>query len=185
MSNVPTYHTFLLQRSDKGDRAYQRTQGTWLRPHNRKNTQRELRKKAINLLSILLNSMPRLSYYPLLWKFAQIIMVPKPGKPINDVTSYRPISLLPLSSKIFQKHLLQILRNDVDLSALLANYQSGFEPVLQPFIKRTASSMRSPRASKRRAFLRQFSSMSPRHSIESGIQVCCTNSRPPFPVRII
>jgi len=40
VSNVPTYHTFLLQRSDKGDRAYQRTQGTWLRPHNRKNTQR-------------------------------------------------------------------------------------------------------------------------------------------------
>jgi len=146
---------------------------------------KQLPKKAVTFLNVLFSIMLRLSNYPLLWKFAQIIMVRKPGKPINDVTSYRPISLLPLSSKIFQKHLLQILRNDVDLSALLANYQSGFEPVLQPFIKRTASSMRSPRASKRRAFSRQFSSMSPRHSIKSGIQVCCTNSRPPFPVRII
>jgi len=61
----------------------------------------ELPKKAITLLTILYNSMPRLSYYPLLWKFAQIILVPKPGKPINDVTSYRPISLLPIPSTDF------------------------------------------------------------------------------------
>ncbi|PNF38076.1 hypothetical protein B7P43_G18153 [Cryptotermes secundus] len=29
--------------------------------------------------------MLRLAYFPLIWKFAQIIMVPKPGKPINEV----------------------------------------------------------------------------------------------------
>jgi hypothetical protein len=69
--------------------------------------------------------MLRLSYYPLLWKFAQIIVVPKPGKPINDVTSYRPISLLPIPSKIFEKLLLKRLRSD-DLSALLTDYQFGF-----------------------------------------------------------
>jgi hypothetical protein len=62
---------------------------------------KELPKKAITLLTILYNSMFRLSYYLLLWKFAQIVMVPKPGKPINDVTSYRPISVLPIPSKIF------------------------------------------------------------------------------------
>ena len=60
-------------------------------------------KKAITHLTILYNSMLRLSYYPLLWKFARILMVPTPGKPINDVTSYRPISLLPIPSKIFGK----------------------------------------------------------------------------------
>jgi hypothetical protein len=53
-------------------------------------------------------------------------MVPKPGKPINDVTSYRLITLLPLPSKIFEKLLLQRLRSEVDLMALLANDQSGF-----------------------------------------------------------
>jgi len=54
-------------------------------------------------------------------------MVPKPGKPINDVTSYRPISLLPIHSKISLKKLLLIrLRSDVDLSALLPDYQFGF-----------------------------------------------------------
>jgi hypothetical protein len=87
---------------------------------------KELPKKAVTLLTILYLSMLRLSYYPLLWKFAQIVMVPKPGKPINDVTSYRPISFLPLPSKLFEKPLLQRLRRDFDLMALLPNYQFGF-----------------------------------------------------------
>jgi len=62
---------------------------------------KELPKKAVTLLTILCNSTLRLSYYPLLWKFGQIIMVPKPGKPVDDATSYRPISLLPIPSKVF------------------------------------------------------------------------------------
>ena len=64
---------------------------------------KELPKKAILLLTILYNSILRLLYWPLLWKFAQIVMVPKPGKPIDDATSYCPISLLPIPSKVFQK----------------------------------------------------------------------------------
>ena len=71
---------------------------------------KELPKKAITLLTILYNSILRLSYYPLLWKFAQIIMVPKAGKPVDDVTSYRPISLLPIPSQVFEKLLLKRLR---------------------------------------------------------------------------
>ena len=71
--------------------------------------------------------MLRLSYYSLLWKFVQIIMVPKPGKPIYDVTSYQPISLLPIPTKIFEKILLKSLRSDVDLSALLPDYHFGFQ----------------------------------------------------------
>jgi hypothetical protein len=87
---------------------------------------KELPKKAITLLTILYNSMLRLSYYPLLWKFTQIIMVPKPGKPVNDITSYRPVSLLPIPSKVFEKLLLKRLRSDVDLSALFHDYRCGF-----------------------------------------------------------
>ena len=82
---------------------------------------KELPKKAITLLTLLHNSILRLSYYPLLWKFGQIIKIPKTGKPV-DVTSYRPISLLPLASKVFEKLLLKRLRSDVDLSALLPDW---------------------------------------------------------------
>jgi hypothetical protein len=70
--------------------------------------------------------MLRLSYYPLLRKFAQIIMVPKPGKPINDVNSYRTIRFLRVPSKICEKLLLKRLRSDVDFSALLPDCQFGF-----------------------------------------------------------
>jgi hypothetical protein len=62
----------------------------------------ELPRTAVLLLTTIYNSMPRLTYFPLLWKFAQIIMIHKPGKP--PVTSYRPISLLPIMSKIFEKN---------------------------------------------------------------------------------
>ena len=82
--------------------------------------------KAILLLTTLYNSALRLSYFPLLWKFAHIIMVPKPGKPVHGTASYRPISLLPIPSKVFEKSLLKRLRSDVDLLALIPHHQFGF-----------------------------------------------------------
>jgi hypothetical protein len=57
---------------------------------------RQMPKKAIVLLTIIHNSMLRLSYFPVTWKFAQILMLPKPGKPATEASSYRPISLLPV-----------------------------------------------------------------------------------------
>jgi hypothetical protein len=49
----------------------------------------ELPPTAVVSLTTLYNSMIRLSYYTLLWKFAHTIMVPKPGKPAHDVASYQ------------------------------------------------------------------------------------------------
>jgi hypothetical protein len=48
-------------------------------------------------------------YFPAQWKVAQIILILKPGKPPNELTSYRPISLLPIISKVFEKILLKRL----------------------------------------------------------------------------
>jgi hypothetical protein len=42
----------------------------------------------------LYNAMLRLEYWPMEYKTARVIMIPKPGKQPKDVTSYRPISLL-------------------------------------------------------------------------------------------
>jgi hypothetical protein len=46
-----------------------------------------LPNKAIVLLTIIFNSILRLSYFPTTLKFAQIVMISKPGKSVNEVTS--------------------------------------------------------------------------------------------------
>ncbi|CAH2090702.1 unnamed protein product [Euphydryas editha] len=87
---------------------------------------KELPKKGIMYLTILLNSIIRLGYFPLLWKVSQIIMICKPGKPNHDVASYRPISLLPLLSKVFEKILLKKLLGVISERKILPDHQFGF-----------------------------------------------------------
>jgi hypothetical protein len=70
--------------------------------------------------------MLRLSYFPVTWKFAQIVMLPKPGKPANEASSYHPIILLPIPSIIFEKLLLNRIRNDTDILGTIPDYQFGF-----------------------------------------------------------
>jgi hypothetical protein len=54
-------------------------------------------------LTNLINASFHLKYVSQLWKVAEVITIPKPGKPQHDATSYRPISLLPVLSKLFEK----------------------------------------------------------------------------------
>ena len=49
----------------------------------------------------------RLEYWPKSLKTAHIIMIPKPGKNPMDVSSYRPISLLPTISKVPEELILK------------------------------------------------------------------------------
>jgi hypothetical protein len=67
-----------------------------------------------------------LSYFPAQWKYAQILMIPKPGKPPTTVTSYRPISLLPVISKIFERLLKQRITEVVNSNGLIPPHQFGF-----------------------------------------------------------
>ncbi|CAI6366776.1 unnamed protein product [Macrosiphum euphorbiae] len=72
--------------------------------------------------------MLRLSYFPLTWKFSEIILIPKPNKPPDKVTSYRPISLLPTLSKVFEKILLKRLIPLAILANIIPDTQFGFRP---------------------------------------------------------
>ena len=64
---------------------------------------RELPRKGFRVLTQIYNAILRLEHFPSYWKIGQIIMIAKPGKDPTEVTSYRPISLLPLLSKILKK----------------------------------------------------------------------------------
>lgn len=52
----------------------------------------------------------RLQYFLKHWKIAKVITIPKADKPLNEITSYRPISLLPIISKIVEKLIIKRLK---------------------------------------------------------------------------
>lgn len=85
-----------------------------------------LPKKAIVLLTYIFNAIFRLSYFPLMWKFSQIVMFAKPNKPPDSSDSYRPISLLPFFSKICERLILQRLSPHVISNNILPPSQFGF-----------------------------------------------------------
>lgn len=87
---------------------------------------KQLPKKAIILLTYIFNSMLRLSYFPILWKYSTIILIPKPKKPPDCPSFYRPISLLPILSKAFEKVLIKRLLNIVEELKIIPDYQFGF-----------------------------------------------------------
>jgi hypothetical protein len=59
-------------------------------------------------------------------KVAQIILILKPSTPPNELTSYRPISLLPIVSKVFEKMLLKRLLPVVENNRLISNHKFDF-----------------------------------------------------------
>ncbi|KAL4085335.1 hypothetical protein QTP88_027194 [Uroleucon formosanum] len=85
-----------------------------------------LPKKAIIHLSHIFNSVLRLSHFPILWKFSTIILVPKPNKPPDSISSFRPISLLPFFAKILEKLILKRLLPSIAENSIIPNSQFGF-----------------------------------------------------------
>ena len=87
---------------------------------------KNLPKKAILFLQLLLNTAIKLRHVPSIWKVAEIIMIPKPGKSPNDVKSYRPISLLPLISKLFEIIIQKRIQVYIERFKVIPNHQFGF-----------------------------------------------------------
>jgi len=86
----------------------------------------EMPPKGLRTLLHIFNAIARLEYWPAPLKHAKIIMLPKPGKTPTDVASYRPISLLPVISKILEKLLLKRIYNDTHSQAWILSHQFGF-----------------------------------------------------------
>lgn len=87
---------------------------------------KSLPKKGILFLTLIFNSILRLNHFPSQWKCAEIIMVNKPNKPENVVTSYRPISLLVTFSKIFERIFISRLSPILEKYNIIPEYQFGF-----------------------------------------------------------
>lgn len=74
----------------------------------------------------LFNTLLRLRYFPKQWKLAEIITIPKPGKSLYEVISYRPISLVSIISKVLEKLLIKRFISFIVENHLLLEHQFGF-----------------------------------------------------------
>ncbi|KMQ87434.1 rna-directed dna polymerase from mobile element jockey-like protein [Lasius niger] len=87
---------------------------------------KNLPSKGIMKLTHLFNASLRLKYVPKQWRIAEIITIPKPGKLLKGASSYRPISLLPVVSKVFKKLIMNRLKPIIKEKHLIPGHQFGF-----------------------------------------------------------
>jgi hypothetical protein len=87
---------------------------------------KNLPESALQALTNIYNNCMISLYFPTAWKTAYTIMIPKPGKSPNDPKSYRPISLLNITGKIFERILTNRLNLVLESNNLLPPEQFGF-----------------------------------------------------------
>lgn len=87
---------------------------------------KNLPRKGIVFLTCLFNAILRTSHFPALWKTSQVVMIHKPGKPEHEPSSYRPISLTPILSKLWERIFLTRLKTALDDCAVIPTHQFGF-----------------------------------------------------------
>jgi Reverse transcriptase (RNA-dependent DNA polymerase)/Endonuclease-reverse transcriptase len=74
----------------------------------------------------IINASFSLNYFPNLWKQASVVVLKKPGTDPTLPSSYRPISLLPAMSKIFEKMIQAHLLEHVEKNNIIPREQFGF-----------------------------------------------------------
>lgn len=82
--------------------------------------------KVLVYLVQVFNACLRLGYFPIKWKIANVLLFHKPGKTKAEVSSYRPISLLPTISKVFEKVINRRLLDHVNSENIIPKFQFGF-----------------------------------------------------------
>lgn len=86
---------------------------------------KELPKKEVVTITQIY-AIIRTQYFPIQWKYAKIILY-KPDKPPNELTFYRPISLLSVLSKLFEKLLLKRIKPFLKENNIISQHQFGFK----------------------------------------------------------
>jgi hypothetical protein len=87
---------------------------------------KEMFRKGMVFLTYIFNAILKQKYWPSQLKTAEIIVIPKPGKNPNNVSSYQPISLLSIISKLLEKLLLKRIRSDPNTEEWIPSHQFGF-----------------------------------------------------------
>ena len=92
---------------------------------------RMLRETAYSIsspLTSIFNPSIKSGIFPDNWKNSHIIPIPKHSSAPSSPTGYRPISLLPLISKVLERHIFNWLLDFCQIHNLLSDSQFGFRP---------------------------------------------------------
>ena len=79
-----------------------------------------------SVLARLINHCIQKSNFPISWKTAKVTPVYKRQGEKSDKHNYRPISVLPILSKIYERHIYDSLYTYLSVNNLLYGLQSGF-----------------------------------------------------------
>ncbi|CAF1011978.1 unnamed protein product [Brachionus calyciflorus] len=80
----------------------------------------------LNRIFNFFNASLKLGHVSAIWKSSLITMIPKKDKPRDEISSYRPISLINCISKWLEKIINEKLKNWVESENLLPTTQAGF-----------------------------------------------------------
>lgn len=87
---------------------------------------KNLSLRALIFYTAIMNSMFRLCYFPTSWKIAKITAICKPGKPSDRPGNYRPVSLLPIPSKVCETIAADRIERVILSKNLVPDAQFGF-----------------------------------------------------------
>ncbi|XP_076659851.1 uncharacterized protein LOC143363129 [Halictus rubicundus] len=87
---------------------------------------KHLPDKIITHLAILFNNAINNSYFPKIWKTAKVLPILKRNKNPNDPSSYRPISLTPSLSKVYEAVIYNKITQHCTSHNIIPDCQFGF-----------------------------------------------------------
>ena len=100
-------------------------------------------------LKLIFNNISSTGVFPELWKLANVIPIHKKGSK-QLISNYRPISLLPICGKIFEKIVFKHIYNYLISNNLITKNQSGFRQLIdlvndihKSFVSRTSLEVRA------------------------------------------
>ena len=87
---------------------------------------KELLRKRVVLITYIFTSILRESHWPERLNTAEIILIPKLDKDLNNVESSHPISLQPIIVTVLKRLLIERIKSDPNTNEWMLPYQLGF-----------------------------------------------------------
>ncbi len=83
-------------------------------------------RRFFQILLLIFQASFDLGHVPKLWKVAQVVMLPKPGKDIRSLKGWRPVSMLNVLGKFQERIIAKNLYRVAETNSLFPDEQSGF-----------------------------------------------------------